>query len=279
MPQLDPPGAIFLHTHTTNVWDTNTHNEHYFVNNAVFRVLFNSHHLPCLNLVVPHIIRSKHSDVQPLQWLSMILPNWKNKRQQSEEVLRLIKSSNQDYFVDCGRKKCLWRKEVILFEFGSSFLLVQPALQQVTFRTSNKTDRRYGNAFERKWLHFQLPRSCVQQILKKSISAWWVEQVFCKSLLQTVNTRSGRAHYLTVWEALCSQTAEEPSNSFCRYSPHLSKHPEHPPRKLFLFLSLPCRLLRYSSNVWLYKSKEVFGRKYFYSARCLRCYTYLSVSH
>lgn len=58
--------------------------------------------------------------------------------------------SNQNHFAGWGKMALKKGEKVILFEFGSSFPLVHPALLQVTVKTSNKSDQRYGNTIERK---------------------------------------------------------------------------------------------------------------------------------
>lgn len=59
------------------------------------------------------------------------------------------------------------KKSDFCLNLAAASFLVQPTPLQATVRASNKSDQRYGNAFERKWLRFQLLRSCVHQMLKR----------------------------------------------------------------------------------------------------------------
>lgn len=155
----------------------------------------NTDHRPCLEAVLPPIINQIQTlNIQPLHWLSVMLLSWEKKEKTEHKGLKTYRgSSNRRLLCALANKMWLWRKICI-------FLLVHPVPLQVAVRASNKSDQRYGNAFERKWLHFQFPRSCVQQMHERDICVMsWT--CFWTSLLQTVNTRSGRAHHLLVLEA------------------------------------------------------------------------------
>lgn len=184
-----------------------------------------------------------------------MLLKWKNREEQFEKVSRL------------GRKIWLWRQKVILFEFGSSSLLVETALPQVTVRTSNKSDQRYGSAFERKWLLFQLPRSCTQQMLRR-ITTRWVGQA-TESLYYSLLT-SGVSEYMRNPTVPCNhQISFAGIRHTCQNTQHI-RHKIH-----FLSSRRPCQALlsKLVVNFFLHVFSVYLG--FFHTERCYMSHLWL----